>query len=113
MSDLYVLYHQKSNEQVFIVEIFTSENIESSKVHDFKSETFDTKETLLSECYHLLVAERLNSGFFLSLDDFNLGLESCHRAPDIVSLFEQKGEVLKISEEDKQNPVGRFLSRWF
>lgn len=106
---LYILYRGTPDCRVVNILLNPYHQAESC-ILSFKSQVFRDKEELMQKAYDVMERLGYTNSLFMSLEDFNLGVELCCNISDLVGLFHNNGTSLDLSPEDRPSFLKKLLN---
>lgn len=76
---------------------------------NFESKTFTTKEDLVCFVTDFINDRKYTCASLLSVEDYNLGMETVHKPQELKNLFLTYGVEIKREESENKGLFGRFL----
>jgi|LULF01.1.fsa_nt_gb hypothetical protein len=70
---------------------------------------FRTKEDMLRFALSFIEEHRYQNCFLLSVNDYNIGVESCHQLSDYLKVFSEYGHKLENTEQSKSSIFGKLF----
>lgn len=117
-NSLYILYRFTSaesleNKSTYDVVLMFSESGEIFS-KDYGSlfaqdNKYSDKEELLEMSHQVLASKQFASVFLLSVNDFNVGIETCHDLSSFKEIFKRYGQLISESEDNEGNLFGKFF----
>lgn len=81
----------------------------SELINDFAGIEFSEKEHMLKRVQDFMEEFGIHHAKILAVNDFNVGIESCHTTDDILRLFDTHGTSLALAEGAKKSILGRLF----